>query len=696
MKKLLILALLLAPLALFAQPKVQLVNFASGFDLPVDIAHCGDSRLFVVERDGMIWVLDSLGNRLDTFLNIDPRVNSGQSEQGLLGLAFHPNYAENGYFFVNYTKNNGGDTRVARFSVKPNNPNEADPNSELTILEQDQPNWNHNGGCVKFGADGYLYIGLGDGGGANDPQNYSQNKKNWLGKILRIDVNNSSMQQPYVVPSDNPFVGNTDYLPEIWSLGWRNPWRFSFDRLTGDMWIGDVGQNLWEEVDFEAAGTPGLNYGWRCYEGTHPFNTTGCQAEDFYHKPFFEYSHSGGNGCSVTGGFIYRGSQYADLYGCYLFSDYCSGRWWYTRRNADGSFSTNVLANFGGYEFSSFGEDSKGELYVTLIGSGKVQKIKELCSPFQVSGDATAAVCAGSLQGEIFLNTSGATGNVTYTWSNGATTQNLNDLGPGLYSVEIKDGNNCIRRDTFEIADASPATPQIPAIDTAVCFGQSVQFNMPVPPAGFAYQWFQNGAPILGPPDGTFVPLASTTYQVQLIGQPCSSELSNSVSVTVFPNPEVSLSANGDTLSASFFPANAAVEWYLGSLGGTPIPGATSGVLVAEQSGLYIVKVTDLVGCVGYAEQFVTVSNTALPKTVRKFSLSPNPTQNSVLLEMEMEKAERVSISLADSSQRQVFSKTVDNQKIVQLIDLGSLPVGTYFLTVKSEGGSFVRQVVKQ
>ncbi|MDX1913773.1 MAG: PQQ-dependent sugar dehydrogenase, partial [Saprospiraceae bacterium] len=153
------LILLFLPLLLAAQPKIQLSNFATGFDLPVDIAHCGDSRLFVVERDGVIWVLDSLGNRLDTFLNIDPRVNSNQSEQGLLGLAFHPNYAENGWFFVNYTKNNGGDTRIARFSVKPGNPNEADPNSELTILEQDQPYWNHNGGCIKFGPDGQLYIG---------------------------------------------------------------------------------------------------------------------------------------------------------------------------------------------------------------------------------------------------------------------------------------------------------------------------------------------------------------------------------------------------------------------------------------------------------------------------------------------------------------------------------------------------------
>ncbi|MBK6994431.1 MAG: PQQ-dependent sugar dehydrogenase [Lewinellaceae bacterium] len=605
--------LLLSPLYLIAQPKIQLTNFATGFDLPVDIAHCDDSRLFVVERDGVIWVLDSLGNRLDTFLNIDPRVNSGQNEQGLLGLAFHPNYAENGYFFVNYTKNNGGDTRVARFSVKSNNPNEADPNSELTILEQDQPNWNHNGGCVKFGPDGYLYIGLGDGGGANDPQNYSQNKKNFLGKILRIDVNNSNASQPYVVPSDNPFVGNADYFPEIWSLGWRNPWRFSFDRLTGDMWIGDVGQNLWEEVDFEPANTPGLNYGWRCYEGTHNFNTTGCQPYNSYAAPFFDYSHSGGNGCSVTGGFIYRGSKFPDLYGCYLFSDYCSGRWWYTRRNNDGTFSTAILANLTGYEYSSYGENKDGELFVALLSSGRVQRVGELCSPFQVSGMASPGVCANAMAGEITLAATGATGTVTYSWSNGATSQNLIGLDPGIFSVEVKDGNNCIRRDTFEILE--------------------------------------------------------------------------------LPSPVIDLTINIDTLTASFNPPNATLQWYFE---GNPIPNVLGNVLVAGQTGNYSVVATSEFGCQAQASAFVLVSSTKLPDAVQRFSLSPNPAEDSILMELELKKSGAASISLEDSSQRQVYAKKVEGQKITLPIDLSNLPIGAYFLTVKMEGGSFVRKLVKK
>ncbi len=686
-------SLLLSPLHLVAQPKIQLVNFATGFDLPVDIANCGDSRLFVVEREGKIWVLDSVGNKLNIFLDIAPRVNSNQNEQGLLGLAFDPNYAENGYFYVNYTKNGAGDTRVARFSVKANNPNEADPNSELKIIEQSQPYWNHNGGCIKFGPDGFLYISLGDGGSGGDPQNYGQNKKTFLGKILRIDVNNSNASQPYVVPPNNPFVGNADYFPEIWSLGWRNPWRFSFDALNGDMLIADVGQNQWEELNYEPANTPGRNYGWRCYEGNSPFNTNGCQPASAYTAPFFQYGHSGGNGCSVTGGFVYRGSQFPDLYGCYLFADYCSGRWWYSRRNANGTFTTSVLATFSGYEYSSFGEDSKGELYVALLSSGRIQRIRELCSPFQVTGTAGPAVCTGSMAGAISLNTSGAAGTATYIWSTGATTQNLSGLNPGTYTVEIKDGNNCIRRDTFEIANAGPAAPLMPLIDTTLCQGQPINFGIAQPPAGFAHQWFINGVPVLSNPGGTFFVQETGTYQVQLIGQGCNSELSAPVLVTVFPAPTISLASVGDVITATINPPNATVQWFFEQM---LIPGATNPVFVAEQSGQYQIEVTDLVGCVNSAEISIVVTSTKLPANVRKFSLSPNPTENSVLLEMELETTGRTTITLSDSNQRQISTQTIDNQIIALPIDLRNLPTGTYFITVQTGSSGFVRKVLKQ
>jgi len=605
MKKLLVLALSLSPLFLFAQPKIQLTNFASGFDLPLDITHCGDSRLFVVERDGVIWVLDSLGNRLDTFLNIDPRVNSSQNEQGLLGLAFDPNYSQNGYFYVNYTKNGAGDTRVARFSVKPNNPNEANPNSELTIIEQSQPYWNHNGGCLRFGPDGFLYIGLGDGGSGGDPQNYGQNKLTFLGKMLRIDVKNSNASQPYVVPPNNPFVGNAQYKPEIWSLGWRNPWRFSFDRLTGDMWIGDVGQNLWEEVDFEPANTPGLNYGWRCYEGLHTYNTTGCQPASAYVSPFFEYSHSGGNGCSVTGGFIYRGSKYPDLFGCYLFADYCSGRWWYTRRNSDGTFSTALLANLVGYEYSSFGENKDGELFVTLLSSGRVQRVTELCSPFQVTGMASPGICPGSMTGEINLTSTGATGAVSYTWSNGATSQNLVGLGAGIFSVEVKDANNCLRRDTFEIVEIGPSTPSLNASDSTICTDGLVQLTAGNLTDSSTVIWY-NGADIVA----MSIALNSTaTFDITEPGEysvvvsdtlcPASSPIVSIVKIgpdtpTLTASDSV-ICANGSAiLTASNLPVPSTLTWYNGAnIVAITNETASTATLEITQPGDYSVIIND-------------------------------------------------------------------------------------------------------
>jgi glucose/arabinose dehydrogenase len=235
-----LMTLFLGCVAAFAQPKIQLTDFASGFNRPVDIAHCKDSRLFVVEQRGKIWIVDSAGAKLTpAFLEIDARVYDSGNEQGLLGLAFHPNYAQNNFFYVYYIQNNG-DTKVSRFTRDSINVNKADPNSEKVILEQDQPFSNHNGGSLKFGLDGFLYIGLGDGGSAGDPQSNGQKKNTFLSKILRIDIDNGD---PYAVPTSNPFVADASFKPETWTWGLRNPWRISFDRLTGDLWIGDVGQN---------------------------------------------------------------------------------------------------------------------------------------------------------------------------------------------------------------------------------------------------------------------------------------------------------------------------------------------------------------------------------------------------------------------------------------------------------------------
>jgi glucose/arabinose dehydrogenase len=350
----------------------KLMKFSSGYSNMVGLENCGDNRLFVVEQEGKIFICSATGTKDPTpFLDITDRVTFA-GEQGLLGLAFDPAYASNGYFFVNYV-NKAGNTQISRFRVS-TDPNIANPNSEKFILSITQPFNNHKGGCTRFGPDGYLYIGMGDGGSGGDPNNNAQNTMSLLGKMLRIDVHSGAA--PYNIPPDNPFVGLPNFRPEIWDLGLRNPWRWSFDALTGQLFIADVGQELWEEVDVEAKGAGGKNYGWRCYEGRHPYNLTGCQPRDNYTFPKYEYPHvdSIGGDCSVIGGFVYRGTRYPDLFGKYVFTDYCSGlfRLLY-KENGDGRVRTVFDGDNSVY--TSFGEDADHELYVCNEINGTIYHI---------------------------------------------------------------------------------------------------------------------------------------------------------------------------------------------------------------------------------------------------------------------------------------------------------------------------------
>ncbi len=373
---------------LSAQPDLAFESWVSGFSFPVDIANAGDgtNRLFIVEQRGIIKIIENNTTLATPFLDIDAIVRSG-GERGLLGLAFHPDYENNGFFYVNYT-NNQSDTRVSRFSVDPNDANLADVNSEVILLEIEQPFNNHNAGDLNFGPnDGYLYIAVGDGGSGGDPGNRSQDGDCLLGKMLRIDVdgggNTSSSTQSggncdfissanYTIPSDNPFVSDANVLDEIWSLGLRNPWRFSFDPTDGKMWIADVGQGQWEEVNIEKGGEGGLNYGWRCFEGDHTYNSSGCN--DTYTSPNFEYDHQ--DGWSITGGYVYRGSMYPNMAGYYIMADYGSDKVWALLQKADGSITSTTYENTDINSTSSFGEDESGELYAASL-SGTIYKVED-------------------------------------------------------------------------------------------------------------------------------------------------------------------------------------------------------------------------------------------------------------------------------------------------------------------------------
>lgn len=326
---------------------------AGGFRRPVDIQSAGDGRLFVVEQHGVIRMVEGSQVRPEPFLDITDRVGISANEQGLLGLAFHPEYAANGRFFVNYTDSRG-DTVIARYQVS-QDPARADPGSEAVLLRIDQPFANHNGGGLAFGPDGTLYIGTGDGGSAGDPQGNGQRVDTLLGKILRIDVDGG---EPYAIPADNPFAAGGG-RGEIWAYGLRNPWRFSFDRLTGDLYIGDVGQNTWEEIDFQAADQRGgLNFGWNVREGLHEYG--GGEAVGLT-DPIAEYSHN--LGCSVTGGVVVRTPSLPEWQGVYLYADYCTGTIWGLIRDAAGAWQSAVLFE-SGMTISTFGQDPNGDVYV--------------------------------------------------------------------------------------------------------------------------------------------------------------------------------------------------------------------------------------------------------------------------------------------------------------------------------------------
>lgn len=366
-------------------PMITLEQIADGFDRPTAIVDANDGKkgMYIVERMGLIKKLKN--SDISDFLDVSDRLGpcTGYCEErGLLGLVFHPNYSSNGYFYINYTNEDSLGilrTYVSRFS-KLSGSNVGDASSEFVILEFEQPYSNHNAGDLQFGPDGYLYVTSGDGGSGGDPENNGQKTNTMLGKILRIDVDNIDTGKNYAVPADNPFVSDPSFLPEIWAYGLRNPWKISFDKKNGDLFIADVGQNQWEEVNYQpASSTGGENYGWRLMEGTHCYIPEVCTIDPSLTMPILEYEHVGG-ACSVTGGYVYRNGKNKrnkSLRGVYIYGDFCSGDFWGARKDENGEWSNTLIKESSGVFISTFGQNKRnGQVFVADYMTGAIYRVQ--------------------------------------------------------------------------------------------------------------------------------------------------------------------------------------------------------------------------------------------------------------------------------------------------------------------------------
>jgi glucose/arabinose dehydrogenase len=676
-------------------PNLQLSPFATGFSSITSLAHCNDDRLFVVQQRGRIRIVDintQTTNSTD-FLNISSLVSSSGSERGLLGLAFHPEYLENGYFFVYYT-NPAGSTVVSRFRVSNDDPNVADPESEQILLTFTQPYSNHNGGCIEFGKDGYLYIASGDGGSSGDPQNYAQNNLSLLGKMLRIDVDNFSAST-YSIPASNPFASEQTYLPEIWATGLRNPWRFSFDKLTGDMWIGDVGQNVMEEINFQpASSTGGENYGWRCYEGVNNFNTNGCADVVNYTFPVFSYLQSG-NGCSVTGGYVYRGALFNYMYGRYFLADYCSGRMWSLLADGSDDYAATIHGNFVANNYVAFGEDRYGELYVAE--RGRVMKIAvDDCTPVSnISATGALTIC----DGESKMIKTDFHPLLSYQWFKnndtliGATTYEYEVTEPGNYFVEVTRGDCSNISDTLTIAYAPQIAITFALDEKSFCLSDDTVLLSASPEGGMF-----SGQGVVG--DTFLISLAGVgehiiTYSYSEPGF-CESQISDTIQV--FEIPEVTL--NGlDELYCIVWGEDVQLEYH--PLGGVFENASNTGVFSPQnfqEPGIYVVTYTytnenNCTNSVSLTTE-LDICGSVNDNIKKEFSIYPTPARDILFLKFKDENTIVQQIEIYNLMGKKIEAQ-INNSTNPSSINLpADLKAGVYFVRIAVNGETFSKSFV--
>jgi glucose/arabinose dehydrogenase len=710
----------------FAQV-ITVSTLSTGFTRPVCIQNSGlpnDDRLFIIEKVGRIRIINRITGAVTVtpFLNITSRVGSSGNEQGLLGLAFHPDYATNGYFYVDYT-NLSGSTVIARYQVS-SFADTAMVNSQQIMMTIYQPQSNHNGGNLMFGKDGYLYISMGDGGnggdtgaGHNATYGNAQHIDSLLGKILRIDVNNPNPPY-YFSPPTNPFFGGNapasipyaGTLPgrdEIFDWGVRNPWRASIDRLTGDKWIGEVGQNAWEEIDFEGrCDSLGKNYGWRCYEGNVAYNTANCQPQNTYTGPVFVYAHSGGN-CSETGGYVYRGGLEGGMFGKYFFADYCTGIIWSTSPNGTGGWTTtqrtqtNALKTF---EYSSFGEDIYGELYLAGDNTGNIYRLRDsACAPVAyiysqdtiVSCDSTVNVSA--IFGEGLTYTWGVTG-LGWSIQSGQGTNSV-QLIPGIstasVNVSVSNGTCNDTSNTIVIYINASFT----GLDTSYCSNApSVTLTADPPGGTFSGPGITGNSfnpATAGPGTHAIVYTYSDASTCYFVSSGCT--LTDTQSVNVVAAPTVSITG-ADTLYCYFDPP---VTLTGNPAGGTfSGPGMTGNVFDPSAAIGYdtiMYSYTDSVtGCSNSISIVIHVDiceGIGEGSTLISLSLFPNPNNGEFILNIALRNEQQLKAEITDILGKIIIEKEISAQSGNNSIQLNNaLAKGTYFLKLHNENVNAVRR----
>ncbi len=672
---------------------IQLTELKSGFEDPVEITHTTNRNLYIVEKPGLVKFidLDNIDQDPQIFLDIQERVNDEKSEQGLLGICFHPNFEMNGLFYVNYIDHDSN-TVIAQFETDFNSL--GIPDSEKEILTVSQPFRNHNGGSIKFGPDGFLYFALGDGGAGGDPLSLSQNPQSLLGKIIRIDVDNG---EPYIIPEDNPFAEDDFFLDEIWALGLRNPWKFSFDKLTGDLWIGDVGQSAYEEVNFSYADSKGgENYGWSCYEGNDTFSPNGpnCSSAQNLVFPVYTYETSFFEiGCSVTGGYVYRGEEFPALYGKYIFGDFCTGQFWYTIRDQNGNFHTQFDVRLGDFRISSFGEDNVGEMYVANYEDGTIYKIGTNCA-IDIDAVVTEANCFIDQDGIIDLNITNSD-DYLITWTSGEEGPTLNYSEEGEYCATIVDSVNtcslqfCVETSSVNIPDFASSL-NFP--DLSFCNGENVllgfEFDLPA-------IWYFNGEPIQLENPSVVKIENEGTYSVQFFLDTCTSEIIDLFEATIIIPPTPSLNYDENTMLLTATNGYEIYEWLKD---GQPFMTTNVNQITISESGEYQVLISDELGCKSNAseKEIITISSVDGISDLEVFQIGPNPANDQLNLKLKLYQKKTINIKIINAASVLIAERKLMEEENLDLeLNTVDWSQGLYYIIIEIEDQHISRPFIK-